>query len=485
MTKKRQSALPSHVASRARDVRRSDRRMGTRASSLVVLARASRPSRAQHASGLTGSRPRATHMSTAAREDAAREDAALDAALDDAHGGHACRSLVVTVDRDGVRREIRAGRDFNRSRWDPVEQNAFLDDRAWHAVDAFYAALTTGATCLRDIRAVGDACEGLRPAGVEVTSASASTSRKTREGRTTFRARLAYHGPSFAGFAWNASCDGAYDGDTFVPGEVSVTAALQTALRPVLDKRRSAPSAGRTDRGVSAAASCVSFWTKLDVNVEDVEKAVNESPPGRARAWRMSETSVVDDSFHATFAAEARRYVYIIPKRQTLAETRTPIAEVDAEIVNRILAPLVGKAVDMHAFARGTPPGSSSDVTFRVARAFEAELPRVPELDGASATAGSTLDGIRRSRSVASGGTLPTTEDADDRRVVVIELVADRFLRKLVRCLCATAVREAASHAGEEFDDVLLHLAEGRDRRAAAPPAPALGLVFAGVEYHE
>jgi len=141
--------------------------------------------------------------------------------------------------------------------------------------------------------------------------------------------------------------------------------------------------------------------------------------------------------------------------------------------------------VDMHAFARGTPPGSSSDVTFRVARAFEAELPRVPELDGASATAGSTRDGIRRSRSVASGGTLPTTEDADDRRVVVIELVADRFLRKLVRCLCATAVREAASHAGEEFDDVLLHLAEGRDRRAAAPPAPALGLVFAGVEYHE
>lgn len=419
-------------------------------------------------------------MSTAARADA---DDALDAALDDAHGGHACRSLVVAVDRDGARREIRAGRDFNRSRWDPVEQNAFLDDRPWRAVDAFYAALTTGATCLREIRAVGDVSEGLRPAGVEVTSTSTSRSRKTREGRTTFRARLAYHGPSFAGFAWNASCDGAYDGDAFVPGEVSVTAALQTALRPVLDKRRSAPSAGRTDRGVSAAASCVSFWTKLDVNVEDVERAVNESPPGRARAWRMSDTRVVHDSFHATFAAEARRYVYIIPKRQTLAETRTPIAEVDADIVNRILAPLVGKAVDMHAFARGTPPGSSSDVTFRVARAFEAELPRVPELDGASATAGSTRDGIRRSRSVASGGAPPTTEDADDRRVVVIELVADRFLRKLVRCLCATAVREAASHAGD--DEVLLHLAEGRDRRAAAPPAPALGLVFAGVEYRE
>ena len=47
----------------------------------------------------------------------------------------------------------------------------------------------------------------------------------------------------------------------------------------------------------------------------------------------------------------------------------------------------------------------------------------------------------------------------------------------------ATAAREAASHAGD--DEVLLRLAEGRERRAAAPPAPALGLVFAGVEYDE
>ena len=135
----------------------------------------------------------------------------------------------------------------------------------------------------------------------------------------------------------------------------------------------------------------------------------------------------------------------------------------------------------MHAFARGTPPGSSSDVTFRVARAFEAELPRVPDLDGASV--GSARGGVRRSRSVARASATPTTDDADDSRVIVIEFVADRFLRKLVRCLCATAAREAASHAGD--DEVLLRLAEGRERRAAAPPAPALGLVFAGVEYDE
>ena len=293
-------------------------------------------------------------MSTVAgAEDA---DAGAEDAGEDDHGGHTCRSLVVAVERDGARTEMRAGRDFNLSRWDPVEQNAFLDDRRWRAVDAFYAGLVTGATCLGDVRAVCDEGEGLRPAGVETTATvsktAGSTSKKTREGRTTFRARLAYHGPSFAGFAWNASCDGGYDENAFVPGEVSVTAALQAALRPVLDKRRPAPSAGRTDRGVSAAASCVSFWTKSDVGVEDIERAVNESPPGRARAWRMSETRVVESSFHATFAAKARRYVYIIPKRQMLTETRTPIAELDAEIVNRILAPLVTIESRGHARVR-------------------------------------------------------------------------------------------------------------------------------------
>ena len=86
-------------------------------------------------------------------------------------------------------------------------------------------------------------------------------------------------------------------------------------------------------------------------------------------------------------------------------------------------------------------------MAFRVARAFEAELPRVPDLDGASV--GSARDGVRRSR-VARASATATTEDADDRGVVVIELVADRFLRKLVRCLCATAAREAASHAGDD-----------------------------------
>ena len=67
-------------------------------------------------------------MSTVAgAEDA---DAGAEDAGEDDHGGHTCRSLVVAVERDGARAEMRAGRDFNLSRWDPVEQNAFLATKA-------------------------------------------------------------------------------------------------------------------------------------------------------------------------------------------------------------------------------------------------------------------------------------------------------------------------------------------------------------------
>ena len=207
-----------------------------------------------------------------------------------------------------------------------------------------------------------DEGEGLRPAGVETTATVSKAAgfrrrKRARARELAFVARLAYHGPSFAGFAWNASCDGGYDENAFVPGKVSVTAALQAALRPVLDKRRAAPWEN------------IAGWRggELRVVLDEIGRGrrghrasrERESARSRARAWRMSETRVVESSFHATFAAKARKMVYIIPKRQMLTETRTPIAELDAEIVNRILAPLVtiGRAVDMHAFARGTPRG--------------------------------------------------------------------------------------------------------------------------------
>jgi hypothetical protein len=114
------------------------------------------------------------------------------------------------------------------------------------------------------------------------------------------------------------------------------------------------------------------------------------------------------------------------------------------------------KGVDCYAFARDTVPGKDSRVVFLEARAF---LGRVP----------TPSDDAR---------TDSTKKEHED--VVVIELVADRFLRKLVRVLVATAAREAATGAAP---DVLLKLADARERAATASAAPPSGLFFAGVGY--
>ncbi|KAF7821999.1 tRNA pseudouridine synthase A [Senna tora] len=70
----------------------------------------------------------------------------------------------------------------------------------------------------------------------------------------------------------------------------------------------------------------------------------------------------------------------------------------------------------------------------------------------------------------------------EETRVMCVELVANRFLRKMVRVLVATSIREAA--AGAE-DDVLLKLMEATCRRATAPPAPPEGLCLVDVGYTE
>lgn len=101
-------------------------------------------------------------------------------------------------------------------------------------------------------------------------------------------------------------------------------------------------------------------------------------------------------------------------------------------------------------------------------------------------------------------------------KVMCVELVANRFLRKviqqshdmstvptfcvlasrssydylfsfhfnaqMVRVLVGTAIREAAAGAG---DDALLKLMEGTDRRATAPPAPPEGLCLVDVGYED
>ena len=400
---------------------------------------------------------------------------------------------------------LHAGRDFNRARWDPVASNCFLDDRAWRAVDALARACVKGGssttTTTTSATTLGAALS-MPDARVDDGFGKCSEQNKHRPGRRAFKARVWYHGPSFAGFAWNPAFDADADADagtsTWTPGARSVSCALTHALAPLLDKNtRPISSAGRTDRGVHAVASAVSFWTRReDVDAEDVERAVANSPPGRAGALRVTDVCEAPHSFHATFSATYRRYVYVVPKTQLFREERTPRASIDVDVANRLLSRLVNRGeVDMYAFARAMPEGKSTNVRFVVARAFERTIDTSDLAFGLRAEDGADEAMARANRRGRAAVTRECALSADDHAsasspttttsadVIVIELIADRFLRKLVRCLVSTTCREAANFAGD--DDVLLHIASTRDRRAVAPPAPPVGLFFAGVSYSD
>ncbi|GLI61746.1 hypothetical protein VaNZ11_004166 [Volvox africanus] len=89
---------------------------------------------------------------------------------------------------------------------------------------------------------------------------------------------------------------------------------------------------------------------------------------------------------------------------------------------------------------------------------------------------GKQLPAVREPEGVAAGTINP--------RVLCIELVGNRFLRRMVRVLVSTALREATPGAGRcgGREDALLDCLEA-GRTATAMPAPAAGLCFVGAGY--
>lgn len=262
---------------------------------------------------------------------------------------------------------------------------------------------------------------------------------KSTMNRKTFGMKLAYVGSDFRGWAWQP------DGNT-------VEKTISDALKPLLGQKRPAVySAGRTDRGVSALAQCCSFHTTSAVTPEEVVGAINAFAPKSLSVW---DCQLMPASFHATFSAAWRRYLYILPLHDTPEDKC-----IDAERINALLGPLVGEILNYTAFARDTPRAKETSCLLYRARAFE--------------------------------GHLPPTGD----RVLCIEVIGNRFLRRMVRVLVSTCVRDCIyqkrdwecgpnTHTLRDYcSDALLGDEEARKR--TAPAAPAAGLCFLGVGYAE
>ncbi|CAL5215017.1 unnamed protein product [Lathyrus oleraceus] len=371
------------------------------------------------------------------------------------------------------------------ARWNARESFEFMHARPWQRVNDFYLNTVRGNFSF-PLLFQSQTLPEHDDSGVPVISDKAelesgvSKDRSGKWARFNFKIVLSYHGGSFDG--WQKQ-----------PNLNTVQSIVEASLGKFVDEDKiqllkdkglpiegCAAVAGRTDKGVTALQQVCSFYTwKKDIKPREIEDAINDAAPGKLRVVSVHEVS---RAFHPNFSAKWRRYLYIFPltdgwdKGQCSGNEETSDSLVYNVIcdsvskdelgdekksfvfsvrkVNRLLQKLEGRLLSYKMFARDTKAsrndGPPTECFVHHARAMEARL--------------------------------PITENGEETRVMCIELAANRFLRKMVRVLVATTIREAA--AGAE-DDALLKLMDATCRRATAPPAPPDGLCLVDVGYEE
>uniref|UniRef100_A0A0D9WSX6 tRNA pseudouridine synthase n=1 Tax=Leersia perrieri TaxID=77586 RepID=A0A0D9WSX6_9ORYZ len=364
-------------------------------------------------------------------------------------------------------------------RWTAKESYEYMYARPWSRVVDFYAELVrtgAGAAGLANLFGKDESEYILDTNGEDYTTPSEnqttikpSKDRGGRWERVTFKIVLSYHGSSFDG--WQKQ-----------PGLNTVQGLVEKHLGQFVDEKKAkqlqarslpiegcAVVAGRTDKGVTALQQVCSFYTwRKDVKSIYIKDSINKAAPDKLRPLHVSEVS---REFHPNFAAKWRRYLYIFP----LDEEAKPISgeeqsskilegseynikpqSFDVAKVDRIIRQLEGKSLSYKMFARDTQAsrsvGPPTECFMFHSRAAVVKLHSANE---------NCEEGIR---------------------ALCIELVANRFLRKMVRVLVATTIREAAAGAEE---DALLNLMEATCRRATAPPAPPEGLCLVDVGYED
>lgn len=392
-------------------------------------------------------------------------------------------------------------------RWTARESYQFMYARPWQQVLDFYSNVVNGRLSLSGLfvtetRLIHEDAEVLEASATTEQVSGLVDNKTGRWARVTYKIILSYHGDSFDG--WQRQ-----------PGLNTVQGLVERSLGSFVDEKKakllrdkclpvegSATVAGRTDKGVTALQQVCSFYTwRNDVKTQDIEDSINAAAPGMLRVLSVTQVS---RTFHPNFSAKWRHYFYIFPLNDGEKGEQRNESELDVEStgmvkihdmernecpehydeenienlaveegeeklesgvkprsfsvfrVNELLRQLEGKLLSYKMFARDTKAsrneGPPTECFIYHARAAEARLPS-------------------------------SVKDSEEgRKVMCVELVGNRFLRKMVRVLVATSIREAAAGAEE---DALLKLMDATSRRATAPPAPPEGLCLVGVGYTE
>jgi len=219
-----------------------------------------------------------------------------------------------------------------------------------------------------------------------------------------------------------------------VQGEVEKALSVMTREKIVL------VGSGRTDAGVHALGQTANFKSDAGLSTRAFQMGLNSLLKNDIV---VRECRIVDDDFHARYAAKGKIYRY------SILNSRTPVA-----IGRQYMWQIRGK-LDFYAMQQA----AVHIIGIHDFKAFE----------GVGSPRSSTVRNIIRAEMTRKG---------DGHIAFTIE--ADGFLRYMVRNIVGTLVAVGRLKMGpDEFKDVLM----SRDRHNAGATAPAQGLCLLNVIY--
>lgn len=358
------------------------------------------------------------------------------------------------------------------------------DDEKFETEDDVFTKFYQGRSCR-----IEESTDGARLIGL----ASQSRWQQQRKNRyNSFRLDVCYVGPSFCG--WQRQPNESNNPQVHqVPHLPSVQQEIEDKLAAALPQPKvNVRVSGRTDAGVHAVDQVARVRVRdHSLSVTDIMLALQDVQTGGAasvdngRSWRCWRVVSVSDKFHPTFGTQSRSYVYLMDAQAVANAFATANVTTDSDLIknngnpsstsvalvkrlNDLLQPLQGRALDYVGMSYGKVKTETTVCILHHARAVH-----LVETTTSRRLHDNSDDNSSSSRCSTA---------------IAIELTGDRFLRRMVRILVATAMVMAADDdasvsSGNSNDDNsgrLMQLVQAQDRRLTAKAAPPMGLVFVG-----